>query len=154
MNPKPTLIPGLRSPYEQAGGIVHFPRMLDKIRLHRNGALPPAWVSALGAARGLDGHCCRLLGIEYSALQVETLKGGADEALLAWALAHGRKPSEAEIEVWNAFLSKLGWRDTYTERLHFRLREIGQPLGTVLTMFDFIDFDEGRSVRFADAPSA
>src|SRR3954462_15604043 len=41
--PYPTHIPGLRSPSEQVGGLVHFGRMLDKIRLAAAGKLPEAW---------------------------------------------------------------------------------------------------------------
>jgi len=68
----------------------------------------------------------------------------SDEELLAWAYAHGRQPSETEIEVWNAFMLKRGWRDAIAERVNARLAEIGLPPGTVLTMFEFIDLDEGR----------
>jgi gluconokinase len=64
--------------------------------------------------------------------------------LLAWAFAHGRRPSEEEIEVWNAFMTKRGWRDVGTQRLNERLAELGLPPGTVRTMFEFIDLDEGR----------
>ena len=91
-----------------------------------------------------DGRCCTFLHIDYAALEAETLKGGTDEALLAWAFAKGRQPSEEEIEVWNAFMTKRGWRDAGTQRLHERLAEIGLPPGTVQTMFEFIDLDEGR----------
>src|SRR6266545_7456633 len=66
-----------------------------------------------------------------SALEAETLKGGSDEELLAWAFANGRQPSEEEIEVWNAFMTKRGWRDGGTQRLNERLAEIGLPPGTV-----------------------
>jgi gluconokinase len=68
----------------------------------------------------------------------------SDEELLAWAYAHGRQPSETEIEVWNAYMQKRGWRDAITQRVNARLAEIGLPPGTVLTMFEFIDLDEGR----------
>src|SRR6266403_573286 len=78
-------------------------------------------------------------------LAAETLKGGSDTELLAWAYAHGRKPSDEEIETWNAFMTKRGWRDAGTQRLNERLAEIGLPPGTVQTMFEFIDLDEGRS---------
>lgn len=147
-NPRPTLIPGLRSPYEQVGGIVHFGRMLDKIRLHRDGKLPQAWIDAMGSSKGFDGRCCRFLRIEYHDLQAETLRGGSDEEVLAWAFARGREPGEEEIEVWSGFMMKLGWRDRLVERVHFRLQEIGLPPGTVETMFNFIDLDEGRPLRF------
>lgn len=146
--PFPTLIPSLRSPYEEVGGIVHFGRMLDKIRLHQAAKLPADWVEAMGSTKGLDGRCCRFLHVEYSVLKAEALRGGRDDDILAWALAKGRRPSEDEIEVWNGFMTKLGWRDKITERVHFRLEEVGQPIGVVVTMFDFIDLDEGRPVRF------
>ena len=145
--PYPTLIPGLRSPFDQVKGIVYFGRMLDKIRLYAGGKLPEGWHASLGTTmKGtFDGRCCSFLHIKYAALETETLKGGSDEALLEWAFAHGRRPSEEEIEVWNAFMTKRGWRDAGTQRLNERLAEIGLPPGTVQTMFEFIDLDEGRS---------
>jgi gluconokinase len=91
-----------------------------------------------------DDRCCKFLRIDYAALEAETLKGESDAELLAWAFANGRKPSEEEIEVWNGFMTKRGWRDSGTQRLNERLAEIGLPPGTVETMFEFIDLDEGR----------
>jgi gluconokinase len=145
-NPYPTLIPGLRSPFEQVGGLVYFGRMLDKIRLAAAGRLPEGWQPMRGAVKGsFDWRCCEFLKIDYAALEAETLKGGGtDEELLAWAFANGRKPDEQEIEVWNAFMTKRGWRDAGTQRLSERLAEIGLPPGAVQTMFEFIDLDEGR----------
>src|SRR2546423_4044156 len=109
----PTLIPGLRSPFDEVKGIVYFGRMLDKIRLYAAGTLPEGWRAARGTtAKGnFDSRCCNFLHIEYAALEAETLKGGSDADLLAWAFAHGCKPSEEEIEIWNAFMTKRGWRD-------------------------------------------
>jgi hypothetical protein len=150
-NPHPTLIPGLRSPYEKAGGLVYFVRMLDKIRLHAEGKLPEEWAHALGFAypMSFDARCCRFLGIDYDALKAETLKGGTDAELLEWGFSNGRRPSDEEIEIWNAFMVKRGWRDAGTTRLNERLAEIGLQPGTVETMFDFIDLDEGRPVSDA-----
>jgi gluconokinase len=120
--------------------------MLDKIRLYASGKLPEGWQAARGTnmKSSFDARCCRFLAIDYVALEKETLKGGSDEELLAWAFAHGRAPSEEEIEVWNAFMIKRGWRDAGTQRLNERLAELGLPPGTVQTMFEFIDLDEGR----------
>jgi hypothetical protein len=144
--PCPTIIPGLRSPFDQVSGLVYFGRMLDKIRLAAAGKLPEGWQAARGTAMNtsFDARCCRFLQIDYAALEAETLKGGSDEELLAWAVANGRQPSEEEIELWNAFMTKRGWRDAGTQRLNERLAEIGLPAGTVQTMFEFIDLDEGR----------
>ena len=142
----PTLIPGLRSPHDRVKGIVYFGRMLNKIRLFAQGKLPKDWQAARGVAAkpNFDSRCCNFLKIDYAALEVETLKGRSDEELLEWAFAHGRRPSQDEIEIWNAFMSKRGWRDEGTKRLNERLAEIGLPPGTTQTMFEFIDLDEGR----------
>ena len=144
--PYPTIIPGLRSPSDQVSGLVYFGRMLDKIRLAAAGKLPEGWQSMRGMQKGaFDCRCCTFLGIEYSALEMEALKRDrSDEALLEWAYAHGSRPTEEQIEVWNAFMMKRGWRDAGTQRLNERLAEIGLPAGTVQTMFEYIDIDEGR----------
>jgi gluconokinase len=145
-NSYPTNIPGLRSPFDQVLGLVYFGRMLDKIRLAAAGKLPDGWQPMRGAVKGsFDWRCCQFLRIDYAALEAETLKGGkSDEGLLEWAFAHGRQPDEQEIEVWNGFMTKRGWRDAGTQRLNERLAEIGLPPGTVQTMFEYIDLDEGR----------
>jgi hypothetical protein len=142
----PTIIPGMRGPAEKVGGLVYFGRMLDKVRLAAQGKLPAPWSDLRGLAnpQTFDARCCRFLGIEYAALEARVLKGGTDEDILEWAFKTGRKPTQDEVEMWNAFLVKRGWRDDATERLHFRLAEIGLPPGTVETMFEFMDLDEGR----------
>lgn len=144
--PYPTLIPGLRSPFDQVSGLVYFGRMLDKIRLAAAGKLPEGWQPMRGFVKGgFDWRCCVFLQIDFSALEAETLKGEkSDEELLAWTCEQGRKPSEQEMEVWNAFMLKRGWRDAGTQRLNERLAEIGLAPGTVQTMLEFIDIDEGR----------
>jgi len=145
--PYPTLIPGLRGPAEQVGGLVYFGRMLDKIRLAAAGKLPDEWAALRGtpSPQTFDARICRFLNIKYADLEAQTLKGGSDTDLLEWAFKNGRKPNEDEIEMWNAFLIKRGWRDGATQRLHERLAEIGLPPGTVETMFKFMDLDEGRT---------
>jgi gluconokinase len=144
--PYPTLIPGLRSPSDQVNGLVYFGRMLDKMRLAAAGKLPEGWQAMRGTGMkgSFDWRCCQFLKLDYAALEAETLKGGSDEELLEWAFKHGRRPDDQEIEVWNAFMTKRGWRDAGTQRLNERLAEIGLPSGAVQTMFEFIDLDEGR----------
>jgi gluconokinase len=121
--------------------------MLDKMRLAAAGKLPPDWETARGMKmrNSFDARCCRFRKIDYTALEAETLKGGkSDEELLEWAFQHGRRTGEEDIEIWNAFMTRRGWRDAGTQRLNERLAEIGLPPGTVLTFFEFIDLDEGR----------
>jgi uncharacterized protein DUF5069 len=139
-------IPGLRGPREKVGGIFHFGRMLDKIRLFHQGKLPPGWIEAKGSPAGFDGTCCGFLKVDYEALEAETVKGRGDDQMLQWTFVNGHQPADEEVEIWNDYLSKRCWRDRYTPRLHIRLQEAGLPIGAVLTMFDFIDLDEGRTL--------
>lgn len=141
------IIEGLRSPYDKVGGIVHFGRMLDKIRLHDTGHLPEPWVKAKGANPSFDQVTCTFLNVNYDALTQRVLDGGSDDEVLAWAFENGRKPNDEDILIWNAYMVKRSWRDQYTARLHFRLEEAGMPAGAAFTMFDYIDLDEGRSPR-------
>ena len=121
--------------------------MLDKMRLAAAGKLPAGWEASRGAKRtgSFDWRCCQFLKIDYVALEAETLKGDRSDAeLLEWVFQHGRRPDQQEIEVWNDFMTKRGWRDSATHRVNERLAEIGVPPGKVQTMFEFIDLDEGR----------
>ncbi len=143
--PYPTLIPGLRSPFSQVDGIVYFGRMLDKIRLAAKAELPAPWEEKRGPITGsFDWRCCHFLKIDYVALEAETLKGSSDEELIEWAYGNGRQPDEQEIEIWNGFMTKRGWKDSATPTLEKRLAELGLPANTVETMFEFIELDEGR----------
>ena len=154
MNAYPTIIPGLRSPHDEVKGLVYFGRMLDKMRLASAGKLPEGWQPMRGTAmKGtFDARCCSFLKVDYVALEAETLKGDkTDEELLEWAYSNGRRPTDEEIEIWNGFMTKRGWRDAGTQRLNERLAEIGLPPGAAQTMFEFIDIDEGR--RQPDATS-
>lgn len=137
---------GLRSPYDQVGGIVYFGRMVDKIRLHGRGELPDEYVINLGEKQGMfDLRCLTFLQIRYAGLMERTLAGDSDEALLAWAFARGKQPSDEEIEIWNAFMMKRGWRDAGHARLISRIEEAGFPADCgIETMFEYIDWDEGR----------
>ncbi len=141
-------VPGLRSPYAKVGRLVYFGRMLDKIRLHAAGQLPPDYVANLGepadGRKVFDVRCCRFLGVKFADLQVRTLAGGTDEALLAWAHAQGQPRTDDECEIWSWFMAKRGWRDDAADTLRQRIEQHGLTGKPIFTMFDFIDYDEGR----------
>jgi len=136
-------VPGLRSPYAQVGGLVYFGRMLDKIRLHAVGQLPPDYVANLG--RAFDQRCCRFLGVDHAELRDQTLAGQLGDArLLEWCATRGGPRSEEQREVWNGFMMKRGWRDEAAEVLARRITESRLEGRPILTMFDYLDADEGR----------
>ena len=135
------------SPYVKTAGIVYFARMLDKIRLHQAGRLGTDYIENLG--NGFDGRCLSLLQVDYKALVERVGQGGTDEEVLQWCFARGRKPEPDDIETWNHFMAKRGWRDEASERLAFRLKEAGMESRSaeIQTFFDFIEVDEARAPR-------
>lgn len=134
-----------RSPYDMAGGVIYFPRLLDKIRLHARGLLPESYHNNLG--REFDGHCLAFLNVQYEGLRIRVLAGGSDEEILEWCFINGRRPSKTEIEIFNGFMQKAGWRDSSGERLGPLLQRSGLTHldRQCATRFDFIEFDEGRT---------
>jgi mannose-6-phosphate isomerase-like protein (cupin superfamily) len=72
------------------------------------------------------------------------LAGGSDEEILEWCFTNGRRPSTGEIEIFNGFMQKAGWRDPSSERLGALLQRSGLDRQCA-TRFDFIELDEGRT---------
>jgi gluconokinase len=138
-------VPGLRSPYAKIGRLVYFGRMLDKIRLHASGQLQPAADYVPNLGKGFDGRCCNFLRVNYEELKARTLGGDLDDTqLLAWCEQRDSARTDEECEIWNGFMMKRGWRDAGAEILAKRIRESALESKPVMTMFDYIDFDEGR----------
>lgn len=137
-------IPNLRSPRDLVGGLVHFGRMLDKIRLHAAGKLPADYLPNLG--KGFDGRTVALLHVSYADVAAKVAEGASDEAVLEWCFQNGHKPSADELEIWNAYISKRGWRDDASERLASRVAADPALAGRtdIQTFFDLIDAEEGR----------
>jgi gluconokinase len=147
----PTMKPNIqdtvpRSAYDQTAGIVYFARMLHKMRLYAAGNLRGDFHTNLGS--GFDGRCCRFLRVEYAALRERVLQGGTDEEILAWCFAHGTRPSEEQILIWNKFMLKRGWRDEddgSTQELERYKASSGLAhRKDLLTFFDYYEVDEGR----------
>ena len=135
-----------RSPYDKEGGLVFFPRMLDKIRLKRRGDLPEEYFPPQG--RGFDGNCCQFLGVRFDDVVMKIQEGLSDPEILLWCFETGGPKSEYQILLWNSFASKKGWRDEDPAILE-RLKRYKQSSGLehrddILTAFDYIEVDEGR----------
>jgi gluconokinase len=133
----------VRSPAATVRGLVYFGRLLDKIRVHAEGKLPPDYQANLG--KGFDATCTAFLRVDYNQLVERVKEGGTDEEILEWCYAKGRRPAEDDIEVWNEYMRKRGWRDEIAEFLTRRKKEAGMAgRSEITTMFEFIDVDEGR----------
>lgn len=134
-----------KSPKEMTGGMMYFPRMLDKIRLHARGELGDDYQANLGQPRTADGTCSNFLRVKYGDLRDRVLAGGTDEEILEWCYESGRRLNEGDLVVWNGFLSKLGWNDFVTPRLEKQKEAIGVTHRTdIVTVSELIDLEEGR----------
>ena len=134
------------SDYKETKGLVYFARMLDKIRLKAAGKLPPDYfVGVDDDPTVFDARCARFLGVDYADLTNRTLQGGSDDEILEWCFKSGRQPSEEEIEIWNAFLLKRGWRDAGSEELQAAKERNGWGgRDDIQTWVDLHDAEEGR----------
>src|SRR5437879_12921623 len=88
---------GLRSPVVQVGVLVYFARMLDKIRAHAKGELPPDYQANLGP--GFDERCVAFLRVNYKRLVEPVKQGGARADMLPWCFSMGLHPGGAEPSV-------------------------------------------------------
>lgn len=139
-------VEGLRSPYEKVAGLRHLGRMLDKIRLHQAGRLPVDYHPNLGLSRGLDGHLCGFLGVEFAAVAERVREGGTDDEIAEWCFRRGLRPSRIQARIWNEFARKFGWNDAAARFLDRVKAEAGLQHRTDLTTaFDLIDLGEGRA---------
>jgi hypothetical protein len=136
------------SDYQQTKGLIYFARMLDKIRLHAAGQLAPGYFVGVEDPTFFDARCTRFLGVDYDDLVERTLQGGSDEEILEWCFAKGTRPSDEEIQIWNAFLAKRGWRDEASEDLEAAKKREGlDDRDDIRTWIDLHDAEEGRKPR-------
>jgi hypothetical protein len=137
------------SDYKETRGLIYFARMLDKIRLKAAGNLPEDYFTGVDDDPTVfDARCTRFLGVGYDELAERTLKGGSDEEILDWCFERGRRPSEEEISIWNAFLTKRGWRDEASADLQAAKERNGwgdRP--DIQTWIDLHDVEERRTPR-------
>ena len=89
-------------------GMMYFPRMLDKIRLHLRGELHEDYRDNFGALRAADGVCCNFLRVHHRDLIVRLRQGGTDEEILEWCFEKGRKPNEGDLFGIVSFPSSVG----------------------------------------------
>ncbi|OYW70925.1 MAG: hypothetical protein B7Z37_29205 [Verrucomicrobia bacterium 12-59-8] len=138
----------IRSPRDLVGGIAVFGRILDKIRLNaKEGKLPDGYhLGYMPGNRTFDERVCKFLGVDFNELSARTLEGGTDEEILEWCCLNGNRPTAEQIEIWNGFMHKRGWRDAASEGLIKQRAEAGLVhREDLVTFFDVMDVEEGRA---------
>ncbi len=139
----------IRSPRETLGGYVILPRLIDKVRLHARGKLPPEYHPQLLAPEpALDGRFLAFTGLNAEALRAAILSSPDDTAVLAWAERHAKPCTEGEKRAWAEAI------DAYrpdAERAARRARHYPAVAARfdvgAMSVFDVIDLDEGRIDR-------
>lgn len=137
-----------RSPRVTLGGYVILPRLVDKVRLHARGKLPPEYLPQLLAPEpALDGRFLAFSGLDREALRAAILSlPGA--AVLTWVERHAKPHTEGEKRAWAEAI------DAYrpdAERAARRARNYPAVAARFdvggMSVFDVIDLDEGRIDR-------
>ena len=132
-----------RSPFDTLGGLLYFPRMLDKIRLKQRGELAEVYFPLLG--KGFDGRLSLYFGLEYEAFVERVNAGATDEEILEWTRREGISLNDVHVLIWNGFSIKRGWDDDGTPTLEAFKKELGiEGRDDVRSFFEFIEVEEGR----------
>ncbi len=136
----------IRSPRVKVDGIYFVARLIDKVRLEDDGKLPKGYhLGVIKGKRTFDDRFCRFLSISFVDFQERVLAGGSDEEILQDLMEIGITPDPEQIEVWNTFMEKRGWRDSASAGLEEQKKEAN--LGhreDIQTFFDLMDVEEGR----------
>ena len=134
------------SPYVKLGDMVWIARMFDKARKMHDGTLHEDYHSNLG--KGHDARCCNFLKVDYEGVKQRVAEGLDDEAMITWCFEHVRKPDAFDVEIWNAYMIKLGHMDEnpgFAEYIAERKKAYGlEGRDDILTFFQLIEKDEGR----------
>lgn len=134
--------PYLPSPYiPHACGLMHLPRMIEKIRRRQAGVLSAAYERTLG--RGFDQLLLDHLGISLERLMTVVAEA-EDEAELERRLKR-LFPADLRVHEWNRKLVHRGLEGYSLERLKIRKRELHlEDRDDILTMCDLVEVAEER----------
>lgn len=131
----------LRSPREKVMGLVHLPRLIDKIRLAARGELP----GYNYLTTGFDKYLVDLLGISPIAFEAAVLSSPDDDAVIRWLQANAKPLSEEEKEVFNNRILTIGPTDEKRrQRFRVLLDETDPDRTEIASFAELIDLAEGR----------
>jgi hypothetical protein len=122
-------------------GLMHLPRLIEKIRRHWAGTLSPDYAKTLG--RGFDDLLSQHLGVPVEVM-MEAVRAHPRPADLdvRWAELF---PHPLRAHEWNRKLVQRGLVGYSLERLDIRKRELHLVHRTdILTMCDLLEVAEGR----------
>lgn len=129
------------SPLDEIDGLIYFPRLCDKIRLHASGDLHEDYIGNLGI--GMDQWTCEFLNVNYTDLSKVVQDGASDAQALEWARENGAPRPECDLAWWTHYMKTRGFRDDMSDRLTMRKAENGwSDRDDIQTFMDYIVADE------------
>ena len=131
----------LRSPREKAMGLVHLPRLIDKVRLAEKNHLPGYNYITIG----FDKFLLDLLEVNPEEF-VQTVKTASnDEVIYQWLKEKAKALSQAEKEIFNQRLLSIGPSDpARAERFRYLLDATDPSREDIKSFMELIDLMEGR----------
>ena len=138
--------PALRSPRETLGGYIILPRLIDKVRLHAQGQLPPDYVrNLLKSGLTLDGRFLSFTGLDAEELRKNILSSQTDEEVLAWIEQNARPHSSEEKQKWAEAIDAYRPNPEWAEFRKQIYSDLASKIDvTAISGLDMIDMDEGR----------
>jgi hypothetical protein len=120
--------------------------LIDKVRLHAQGKLPPEYVeNLLKPGLTLDGHFLTFTGLDAEKLRKFIMSVRTDEAVLAWVEQNARPHSAEEKRKWAEAINAFRPDPVYAERRRQIYRELAERVNVAAaSILDLIDMDEGR----------
>lgn len=136
----------LRSPRETLGGYIILPRLIDKVRLHARGELPPEYIgNLLKPGRTLDSWFLTFTGLDAKQLRAAIVAATFDEVVLFWVEQYAIPHTDDEKKEW---AERIAARRPDAEGVEIRKRNYPDLASRVdlasLNALDMIDMDEGR----------
>src|SRR2546423_1510414 len=113
-----------RSPRETMAGWVYLPRLIDKVRLHLAGQLPPDYQENF--TKGVDGQWLKAAGLSAGQF-IEVVKNSiTDGEVCDWVRVNVKK-TDAEKNAFASFLLNRGRENdpAIRERLEMRKKQAG-----------------------------
>jgi hypothetical protein len=137
-----------RSPKEQAGGLCHLARLIDKIRMRNAGLIQDYNHLTIG----FDKYLLDKLEIQGSDLEKRVLQGGTDEEIDDWVKVNGKILTDEEKTQWNEMVLYGGPKnDQAQQRFNAKVEAVAKKRGVsveqlpkVSTWADCIELDEDR----------
>lgn len=133
-----------RSPREMMDGWVHLPRLVDKIRLHLEGALHPDYQENF-LQGGFDAHWFQSAGVSAEQLVTAVRGSLCDGQVYDWVRTNVRRSPQEKAQFNNYVLTRGSDEESSRSRLQLRKAQSGLAnRDDIQTFVSYIDADEGR----------